>query len=249
MIRSRTTSLLSALAIGVGLLLAGRGAAALAQDTHQHTHPHDGDRSHSSDSDTGHDATVHHSFEDVDRWVKVFDDPARAEWQKPDEVAAALRLEPGSVLLDIGAGTGYFNAAFARRVREGGIVFAADVEPSLIAHMLKRARLEETPEVCPLLIPTDEPRIPVKADVVFICDTYHHIDDRLSYLAKVRDVLEPGGIVAIIDFKLDEIPVGPSIEHRIDPDFVIEEMEAAGFRLSRRETILPYQYFLIFEIS
>ncbi len=194
-----------------------------------------------------HDATVHHSFEDVERWVAVFDDSSRAAWQMPDSVAAALPLAPGRTILDIGAGTGYFNAAFAARVRPRGRVFAADVEPNLVAYMLERARRERTPEVFPILIPLDEPRVPAPVDVVFICDTVHHLDDRLAYFARLHEIVAKGGAVAIVDFKMGDIPVGPPPEHRIASDVITAEMTAAGFRFSREETFLPYQYFIVFE--
>ncbi len=202
-------------------------------------------REHAHGNDR-HDATVRHSFEDVEAWAAKFDDPGRDEWQKPDSVVGSLPLGPGKVVLDIGAGTGYFNRAFAARVRPGGIVFAADIEPTMIDHMLGRARHEETPEVFPLLVPPDEPRVPVPVDVVFICDTIHHIDDRLEYLRKVPAILKPGGVVAVVDFKPGDIPVGPPLEHRIARELVIEEMTAAGFRLQREEGLLPYQYFILF---
>ncbi len=221
--------------------VAARGARAqsksdeAAAPPREHAHGHD-----------RHDATVRHSFEEVEKWAAKFDDPARAEWQKPDSVVAALPLRPGSVVLDIGAGTGYFNRAFAARVRPGGVVFAADIEPAMTAHMLERARREATPEVFPLLVPPDEPRVPMPVDVVFICDTIHHIDDRIDYLKKVRAILKPGGVVAVVDFKPGDIPVGPPPEHRIARELVIDEMEAAGFRLAREEGFLPYQYFIVF---
>jgi len=195
------------------------------------------------------DATIRHAFDDVDHWVSVFDDTARAAWQMPDSVAGALLLVPGKVVVDIGAGTGYFNRAFARRVRPGGKVIAADVEPGLVAHMLRRAAAEETPEVFPLLIPTDAPRIPISADVVFVCDTYHHIDNRVAYFTTLRSALNPGAIVAIVDFKMTEIPVGPPVEHRIAPERVVEEMTAAGYALYREEAFLPYQYMLLFRVA
>jgi SAM-dependent methyltransferase len=220
-----------ALLVGVGALLAaGAGRERGAPATHGE-----------------HDATVRHSFADVETWVARFDDPTRAAWQKPDSVVAALPLGPGKTVLDIGAGTGYFNRLFAERVRPGGRVFAADVEPNLVAHMFGRARSEATPEVFPILVPIDEPRIPIPADVVFICDTYHHIDDRIEYLGRVGRLLAPGGVVAIVDFIVAETPVGPPVEHRLPPEQIEAEMAKAGFRLARRETFLPYQYFLVFE--
>jgi len=35
---------------------------------------------------------MHGHFSDAERWAQVFDDPARDQWQKPDEVITALAL-------------------------------------------------------------------------------------------------------------------------------------------------------------
>jgi predicted methyltransferase len=51
------------------------------------------------------------------------DDPARLLWLPPDEVIAALGVQPGDMVADIGAGTGYFILPLARalgqRVKSG----------------------------------------------------------------------------------------------------------------------------------
>ena len=41
------------------------------------------------------DATTHQPFDDVEHWRKVFDDPARDQWQKPRELVKALGVRPG----------------------------------------------------------------------------------------------------------------------------------------------------------
>ena len=57
---------------------------------------------------------MHQRFDDAERWAKVFDDPARDAWQKPDEVIRALRLPAEASVADLGAGTGYFAVRLAR---------------------------------------------------------------------------------------------------------------------------------------
>ena len=198
---------------------------------------------------TSHDATIHHSFEDVGHWVSVFDDPARDAWQKPAAVVSALQLRPGTSVADLGAGTGYFSRYLAAAVGDAGTVFAVDTEPSLVAHLRERAEQEHTPHVVPVLASTDNPRLPASTvDVVLIVDTVHHIDDRINYLRRLRRVLKAGGRVVVIDFKKDaEIPVGPPPEHRLARAQVIEEFGNAGYRLVKEPEILSYQYFLIFK--
>ncbi len=88
---------------------------------------------------------MHHRFDDVERWTAVFDDPERDAWQHPTELVAALDLQPGDVVADIGAGTGYFNPHLADAVGEQGRVIPIEVETALVEHMTGRAIDEATP--------------------------------------------------------------------------------------------------------
>jgi predicted methyltransferase len=192
-------------------------------------------------------ATSRHPFNDVTYWSSVFDDPARAAWQKPRELVAALTLRPGMTVADLGAGTGYFSRYLSAAVGEHGSVFAVETEPNLVARLRERAEQEKTANVTPVLASFDDPRLPARAlDLVLIVDTYHHLDARLGYLQRLRRVLKPGGRVAIVDWQAQPLPVGPPPEHKIAREDVITEMRAAGYRLSAEPGILPYQYVLIF---
>lgn len=203
---------------------------------------------HHHPSDASDDATMTHAFDDVDKWVERFDDPAREEWQKPGLVVRSLLLKPGMNAADIGAGTGYFNRHLAEAVGPGGKVYAADLEPKMVAYMGERAKREETPNVVPLLAAADDPELPAGAiDMILIVNTYHHFDDRLAYFGRLKAALKPGGRIAVIDFLKKELPVGPPLEHKLDRDQVVAEMDAAGYDLIREPEFLPYQYFLIFQ--
>jgi ubiquinone/menaquinone biosynthesis C-methylase UbiE len=195
-----------------------------------------------------HDATARHPFDDIKKWVGVFDDPGRDEWQKPEHVVQALGLKPGQRVADIGAGTGYFNRHLARAVGRKGKVYAIDIEPQMVEHMRERAEREETPQVEAILGAPDDPRLPEGGvDLVLIVDTYHHVDSRVRYLRRLASRLRPGGRVAIVDFEKRELPVGPPLEHKLSRDEVVGEFVEAGYSLSSEPGGLPYQYFLLFE--
>ncbi len=195
-------------------------------------------------------ATSHRRFDKVEQWVKVFDNPERDAWQKPEEVVAALRLAPGSSIADIGAGTGYFIERLSAAVGSRGTVYAVDTEPNLVAHMRERADQGSMANVVPVLASADNPRLPrASLDVALIVDTYHHIDDRLEYFRSVEHLLKPGGRVAVIDWREGDLPEGPGADHKLAPKQVISEMKAAGYDIAERHTMLPYQYFLVFRPS
>jgi len=196
---------------------------------------------------TDDDATTHHSFEDVEHWVDVFDDPTREEWQKPQQLVDALKLKEGMVVADIGAGTGYFNPYLSRAVGAEGRVIALDTEPALVVYMNERAAREETPNVTARLCKPADPGLePHSIHRILIIDTYHHFDDRKTYFGRLRQALGPNGTVTIVDFKKEPLPVGPPMEHKLSRDQIVSEMEHAGYRLVQEPDVLPYQNFLVF---
>ena len=186
----------------------------------------------------------HHRFADAAQWAKVFDDPERDRWQRPDEVVAALRLAPDAKVADIGAGTGYFAVRIARAVPRGH-VYAVDIEPDMVRYVSERAGRESLPNVTAVLAAPDDPKLPVAVDRVLVVDTYHHIEGREAYFRRLKSRLKPGGEVAIIDFT-KESPIGPPAGMRLEPDAVKQEMARAGYALSAERAPLPNQYFLVF---
>ncbi len=186
-----------------------------------------------------------HRFRDAERWARVFDDPARDAWQKPDEVIGALGLEADDVVADIGSGTGYFAARLAAAVPKGR-VYGVDLEPDMVDYLAERARREQLPNLVAIQGSADDPRLPDPVDLILLVDTYHHIEDRERYFRKLLPSLAPGGRVAIIDFRM-ESPVGPPRSARIEPQRVIDELRAAGFRAVQSHDFLPHQYFLVFQ--
>jgi predicted methyltransferase len=193
------------------------------------------------------DATSHHDFADVEYWSSVFDDPARDAWQKPAELVAALGVRRGGVVADVGAGTGYFSRRLAEAVGPEGTVLAVETEPNLVVHVRRRAERERTPNVVPILASPDAPRLPVGlVDLILLVDTYHHLDDRRTYLPALRRFLRPGGRVAVVDWHKRDLPVGPPLDHKLAREQVLDEMTASGFVLDAEHGMLPYQYFLVF---
>jgi arsenite methyltransferase len=195
-----------------------------------------------------HEAGVHHRFQDTEHWVQVFESPDRDQWQKPDEVVKALGLKPGQIIVDLGAGTGYFTRRFAAAVAPTGRAIGLDVEPGMVEHMREDARKRSLSNYDAKAVKPDDPGLaPSSVDVVFLCDAYHHIDNRPDYFRRVSAALKPGGRVVDVDFKKEPLPVGPPPAHKVAREQVIEELGRAGFKLVREHDFLPYQYFLEFE--
>jgi len=191
--------------------------------------------------------TVHnhdHSFHGAKEWAKILDDPARDAWQKPHEVIQALALKPGSVVADIGAGTGYFATRLAHMLPQGR-VYAVDTEPDMVKYLGERAKRDGLKNLVPVAGRAGDPRLPGKADLILMVNVYHHIANRDRYFRRLRDSLGSDGRIAIIDFSMDS-PEGPPKAARVPAAQVRTELEKAGFTLAREHAFLPNQYFLEF---
>ena len=188
-----------------------------------------------------------HRFDDIAVWVKVFEDPQRDTWQQPEEVIRKMKLERGDIVADIGAGTGYFTRLFAAAVGPEGTALGLDIEQSMIEYMNEDAKKLNLKNYTSRVVKNDDPELAAgSVDVVFLCNTYHHIEDRVDYFRKVAASLKPGGRLVIVDFYKKDLPYGPPPEHKLARNVVVEELQQAGYSLKRDLHILPYQYYLAF---
>jgi SAM-dependent methyltransferase len=191
----------------------------------------------------------HHRFDDAERWAAHFEDPARDVWQRPDAVVTALGLAPSARVADIGAATGYFPVRLARAVPEGR-VWGVDIEPDMVRYLNERARREGLANLFAVLGTAADPLLPEPVDLVLVVNTYHHIEDRSGYFGRLRQHLRPGGRLAIVDFRMGDLPVGPPEAMKVPPEQVRAELESAGYRLVADDTgLLPHQYLLVFEAA
>lgn len=195
---------------------------------------------------TRHDA--HRLHGDPTAYMASLDDPAREAWQKPHEVVTALGLREGDVVADIGSGSGYFALRFARHVGATGKVLAVDVSAPMLEEVRRRARAAGLGNVTPVHAGPDDPLLPPGGvNLIFTCNTWHHIEARPAYVARLRQALAPGGRFVIIDFHKDA-PVGPPPAMKLTREEVVTEVQRAGFTLSNEPTFLPHQYFLEFVV-
>ena len=136
----------------------------------------------------------------AERWIETLSRPGRVKQLRIDDVIARLRLKPGDVLADIGAGSGVFSLPFARAVAPGGKVYAVEVDQALVDHIAEKARAEGVPNVDTVLGEFGDPNLPTQdIDVAFFHDVLHHVEDRAGYLKNLSRYVVPEGRIAIIE--------------------------------------------------
>ena len=158
-----------------------------------------------------------------------------------------LGVGDGSVVADLGAGSGWFTIRLAERVGPNGTVFAEDVQHQMIGAITRRVQKIGLKNVRTVLGTQTDARLPKPVDAVLIVDTYHEMEQPIVLLRNVANSMKPTGRMGIVDFKKDGGGPGPAMEERVDPEVVIGHARAAGLELRSRETFLKYQYMLVFE--
>ena len=176
-----------------------------------------------------------HGPRDTDRYIAMLADAERVKQLKPELVAQKLverlGLAPDAVIADIGCGPGVFEWPFAAVVPDG-FVLAADVEPAQL-DALRAGLLERgIQNVVPVLASYSTPHLPPNlCDVIFIADTYHHIEDRVDYFTRLRRSLTSKGALVLLEFKDGELPIGPPPARKVPLATRHAELNAAGFEL------------------
>jgi ubiquinone/menaquinone biosynthesis C-methylase UbiE len=156
-----------------------------------------------------------------------------------------MGIAKGMTVADVGAGTGYFLPYLARAVGPTGKVLALDIEPDLVRYMRERAAREGLANVEARVVATDDPALPAgRVDRVLVVDTWHHIDGREAYAAKLAAALAPGGAVYVVDFTMAALH-GPPPHHRLAREQVERELASAGLAIGAANVALPEQYVVV----
>ncbi|MFN0176120.1 MAG: class I SAM-dependent methyltransferase [Saprospiraceae bacterium] len=179
--------------------------------------------------------------------VADFEDKDRGIWQKPELVISFLGDIKDKTVADIGAGTGYFTFRLVPKAKK---VIGIDIDPRFINFLdsvkvrlpvVYRDRFESR------LAEYDDPLLqPEEADDVVIVNTYGYIENRVEYLKILYKGIAPEGQLLIIDFKKNNLPVGPPDEFKVSLTQVEHELSAAGFKIKKVDKdILDYQYIIL----
>ena len=176
--------------------------------------------------------------------VEYLENPERIEQLKPRELVAALSVQPGDRVADIGTGSGVLLPYLSRAVNPGGLVYAEDIYPDFLERAREKVQKFQLDNVLLLLGDERNPRLPPgEMDLAVMLDCYHHFAFPKAMLDHLRRALKPEGRIAIVDFfKRDEMR-----DHvRLDRKGVVEELQRFGWKLQASPKLLDDQYILIF---
>lgn len=173
--------------------------------------------------------------------------PERMAEERPDLVLAALELNSGMTVADIGAGSGYYSWRMAERVGAPGTVYAVDVQPEMVRLLEAQMSQRRVSNVKTVLGTTTDPRLaPATLDLALLVDVYHEFEYPYEMLASIARALKPGGRLVIVEYRAGDpkVPIKPL--HTMSEAQVRKEAAAHPFEWVKTVSNLPWQHAIVF---
>ena len=167
--------------------------------------------------------------------------------EDPDLAMRLIRVQRGSTVADLGAGSGYFTVRLARAVGTAGKVYAVDIQQGMLDLLQRAVTRQRLTNVIPVLAVENDPRLPAESlDLALMVDVYHELSSPQVTLAHLKRALKPGGRLVLLEYRAEDpdVPIRP--EHKMTKAQVKLEIEHEGFRQQRVYDDLPRQHLIVF---
>jgi FkbM family methyltransferase len=170
----------------------------------------------------------------------------REQEEKTAQLMKNLAVQPGQVIADIGAGSGYHSSLLSKMVGNGK-VYAVDVEPEMIAFLNERIRREGKKNIIPVLSTEKTVSLPANSmDMMLLVDVYHEFSFPYEMALSMLEALKPGGKLVLVEFRAEDPNVPIKTIHKMSERQAVKEFKAAGFTFEKKINNLPWQHCLIF---
>lgn len=173
----------------------------------------------------------------------------REEREKEENTSLLLKnlnVQPGMMIADIGAGSGYHSSLLSKMVGNGK-VYAVDVELEMIAFLKDRIKAEKTKNVLPVLSTEQTVRLPANSiDLMLLVDVYHEFSYPYEMGVAMLEALKPGGKLVLVEFRTEDTMVPIKTIHKMSEQQAVREFKAAGFIFEKNISNLPWQHCMVF---
>lgn len=162
----------------------------------------------------------------------------------PAYIGQKLNMHNAQVLIDIGAGTGFFSIPFVQYTHNGK-VYAADISEVMIQWMEENI-VKKYPNIVPLKM--EENVVPLKksvADIVYMILLHHELDNPENILKESFRLLKEHGKIGIVDWVKKEMPQGPPMHIRCVPEDIKTQLMRVGFTQVEIDYNMSDNFFLI----
>ena len=158
----------------------------------------------------------------------------RQNEERPDLLIDSLGIQPGQIVADIGAGSGYFTRRLSAKVGQEGRVMAVDIQPEMLAILRRSLTAAGISNVTMILGKETSPNLPPNSvDLVLMVDVYHEFSFPHEMMTQIHSALKPGGQVVWVEYRLEDPTVPIKLLHKMSRQQVHKEATFQGFEFVR----------------
>ncbi len=170
---------------------------------------------------------------------------ARDRVGEAEEVMRLAEITPAMSVADVGAGEGYYTVRLAPIVGPRGRVLAQDIVPETRDRLAQRIQRENLDNVAVSLGKPANPMLPARSfDRIFLVHMYHEVTEPYEFLWHLRDGLEEGGLIVVVDADR------PVKQHGMPPKQLLCEFGALGLAPVRTARLTGSDaYFMAFRAA
>jgi ubiquinone/menaquinone biosynthesis C-methylase UbiE len=174
--------------------------------------------------------------------------PEREKEEQPSKLIELLKLKPGDVVADIGAGSGYHTFRMAEQVGRGGKVYAVDIQPEMLALIRQKMKARNLTNIEPIQGTATDPKLPAgSTDLILLVDVYHEFEFPYEMTQAMVRGLKPGGRLIFVEFRLEDPKVPIKLVHKMLDRQVRKEMEPHSLAWVETVESLPWQHVIVFK--
>ena len=164
----------------------------------------------------------------------------------PKAIISSLDILPGMKVAHFGCGTGFFTFPVAKKVGEGGVVYAIDIQMSKIEAMQSQAKILglNNIDVCRVNL-EEEKGIKLKnesVDWVFMVNMLYQNKKKREIITEAQRILKAGGNILIIDWDDKDQSIGPDIKVRVSKDELLNIIEKSDLALSQKINVSNFHF-------
>ena len=164
--------------------------------------------------------------------------PERESEEHLTQLVDSLKLAPGMVVADIGAGSGVISLKVAKKVGPTGTVLAVDIQEEMLSVLSKRLKQLKVTNVKPVHGTVKSPNLKAASvDLALMVDVYHEFSYPYEMLREIAKSLKPGGRVVFVEYRKEDPNVPIKLVHKMTEAQVKREASQPEFGLHWVETI------------